>query len=403
MSIKTDLPPGVMLALATGRKDIARNSLIRAVKSEPANTFSWLCLAVTLPREQAIQALQRALVLEPDNEAALRNLLRLRHNSDPAFSLELSDIWQLEQVEEDVPALFGNEEPTLNLHAPEREAAFGDETPTICDVSHPLSNFSTILKAVNQLPPLPADSSSKAPSRSPEPIEALKAPDPFPPLSAFVAPRSTAVATPITPTLKLTEPALKEPVKRSFNKWPFQPMIQVAELEDQAQGRDYLNTPSVQSPPKTARSKIAPVAEMAFAAPIPLIEPGSRTPSSRRNGAKPARPLAPLISSEGLLSSDERSDLILRSAGAADSGGSTFKPNQQPRPNQVDMPRLYNGPRPTLGMSPRPVFGFTTFGLLIALLFILIVILCVMYAASGIKTVTPAEIPTPVGALFNLL
>lgn len=108
--------PLAVAALAAGHKDKARPLLIKLLKEEPTNRQAWLYLAAALPRDQAVQALKRLLIVEPDNRIALRNLARLREHPDPNFCLDLSDVWwEEEPTDLDGSALFGHEQPTARF------------------------------------------------------------------------------------------------------------------------------------------------------------------------------------------------------------------------------------------------------------------------------------------------
>lgn len=131
MSYTLSIPDNILTDLAAGNKEMARQSLLKLVNVEPANTQGWLYLAVALPRAQAILALRRVLVLEPGNQIALHNLKRLYGMHNPRFSLELKDINPelAEKLEEDNLATFGHDQPTMNLTMV--EAKFGEDTPTL--------------------------------------------------------------------------------------------------------------------------------------------------------------------------------------------------------------------------------------------------------------------------------
>lgn len=65
--------------LRAGHKDEARRSLMQAVRSEPSNEKAWLYLAATLPPEKAVEALQRVVQINPNNQQAIRGLEALRN------------------------------------------------------------------------------------------------------------------------------------------------------------------------------------------------------------------------------------------------------------------------------------------------------------------------------------
>jgi hypothetical protein len=135
MNTTLGIPDNVIEALATGRKEVARQTLLKLVNVEPTNMQGWLYLAVALPRAQAILALRRALVLEPGHQVAQVNLKKLYDNRSPYFCLELKDIdpnikIELEpEPEEEAPAFIGYEQSTVNLNM--LEAKFGEESPTL--------------------------------------------------------------------------------------------------------------------------------------------------------------------------------------------------------------------------------------------------------------------------------
>jgi hypothetical protein len=154
MSYTLSIPDHVLTDLATGNKEAARQSLLKLVNVEPANTQGWLYLAVALPRAQAILALRRVLVLEPGNQIALHNLKRLYGMHNPRFSLELKDINPelAEKIEEESLATFGHDQPTMNLTMV--EAKFGDETPTLPDAFRRVIAGSNGREDFSQLPNL---------------------------------------------------------------------------------------------------------------------------------------------------------------------------------------------------------------------------------------------------------
>jgi hypothetical protein len=355
----TELPPSVLLALATGRIEIARNSLFKIVKADPTNTFGWLCLAVTLPREQAIQALQRVLILDPENPVALRNLVRLRQSSDPDIALELDDVLQSDPLEEEAPTLFGNEQPTLNLRQPATEANLGQETPTLLDLTHAYANLTSQLKAIKQLPPLPDEASTE----QAKPAKMVK--------TEVIPPAKLEVNHPA----KITKPEIIPPAK-----------VEII-------------PPARQEEPLAIGNSVATVLanpEPAFKNAGPARHEENPKPSAEKKPPIPAVPLHMARLAAIPLNLKDSSSIVsaelvsgrLSTVGAADSGD-----NFKPKPF---MPRLNNGPRPTLGMAPRPVLGFTTFGFLVTLIMILLIIFCLVLLVSGGGTAAiPMEIPTP--------
>lgn len=128
-----------LIALAAGRNDTARRLLTGLVASNPNDEKGWLYLAVALPREQAIQSLQKVLMINPRHKQALRSLKMLRQNPDAR--LDLADVMVEEESQE---AVFGNEPATIPISR--LAAIFGDEPPTI-----PVA-FQTVL---NQKKPAP--------------------------------------------------------------------------------------------------------------------------------------------------------------------------------------------------------------------------------------------------------
>lgn len=361
MTYGTELPPSVLLALATGRIEIARNSLFKIVKADPTNTFGWLCLAVTLPREQAIQALQRVLILEPENPVALRNLVRLRQSSDPDIALELDDLLQPDS-EEEAPALFGNEQPTINLRQPAIEASLGQETPTLLDVTYH-ATLASQLKAIKQLPPLPGEASTE----EPKPAKIIKT-EVIPPAKLEVVYPAKVIKPEIVPPAKtgVIPPARREEPLTIGNTSPTNPA----------------------SPEPAIKPAFKSVgAALQEESPKPWVEKKPLVPAMSLNMARLAAVPVNLKDSSSIISAELVSG-HLSTVGAADSGD-----NFRPKPF---MPRLNNGPRPTLGMAPRPILGFTTFGFVVTLLMILLIIFCFVLLVSGGGTAAiPMEIPTP--------
>ncbi len=141
-----NLIQSALTALAAGRSDTARRLLTSLVATDPNQEKAWLYLAVSLPREQAIQALQRVLVLNPGNKQALRCLQVLR--KDTEARLDLADV--LVEEEEDEVAVFGNEPATI----PEARLStiFGDEPATLPAAFHRVVNGNAPPKKVYQTP-----------------------------------------------------------------------------------------------------------------------------------------------------------------------------------------------------------------------------------------------------------
>lgn len=65
--------------LRTGNKEVARRYLMQVVRSEPTNEKGWLYLAATLPPDKAIEALQRVLQINPNNQQAIRGIQALQN------------------------------------------------------------------------------------------------------------------------------------------------------------------------------------------------------------------------------------------------------------------------------------------------------------------------------------
>ncbi len=151
MNNTLSVPDNILLTLAAGRREVARQALLKLVNEQPNNTLAWLCLASSVPKAQAILALRRVLMLEPSNQAAQRSLERLNETQQVGYYLNLDDILvtptaplapaKLETVapivetkaveEEEVEnlAAFGQEQATMNINMV--EAKFGEESPTL--------------------------------------------------------------------------------------------------------------------------------------------------------------------------------------------------------------------------------------------------------------------------------
>ncbi len=222
-----ELPSGVLIALATGHNEIARTMLTKLLKENQQISAIWLALSVTLPREQAIQALRRALAIEPGNAIALKNLMRVRETNDNDFKLSLSDIWEQENPDEEAPLLFENEQPTLSLRPPRveaveepREAVFGEECNTLPVAFHSLlalkkSNESYVPAAQ----PISPAITTTQPVAAPQPL-LLSLAEPVP---AELPPPPVPVANKPTPkTYKLVE---SEPQPRRTHGLEKLPMI----------------------------------------------------------------------------------------------------------------------------------------------------------------------------------
>ncbi len=199
MTAIINVPSNVLTALAEGRKESARQSLQNLLKEEPSNTLAWLCLAVSQPREQAILTVRRLLMLEPDNEIALRSLKRLSENCRPGFSLDLQDVLPEVESEAENVAVFGQEQPTMNGNMLADLAQFGEEMPTMPEAFRSLFQMSGIVQTVSQLPPLepaPAPLKAVVPPVQPQvaPVRIAQAP--------LVAPRPAPILPPPPPTLR---------------------------------------------------------------------------------------------------------------------------------------------------------------------------------------------------------
>jgi hypothetical protein len=109
MEKEENLLSSAVIALVAERKELAQRLILHTIARNPANQQAWLYLAVTLPREKAVEALQKVLVLNPQNKLALQSLMLLRHSPD----LELTLDHVMEQPT--LPALFGEEPPTVPL------------------------------------------------------------------------------------------------------------------------------------------------------------------------------------------------------------------------------------------------------------------------------------------------
>ncbi len=343
------LPSNVLVALATGRKELARPTLVKLVQAEPHNVLHWLCLAVVLPRAQAILALQRALHLQPDHEPALRHLVRLREAPVGEISLELGDLGLIAEPEaEEAPLLFENEQPTFQLPrrsiSPElaglTEARFGDETATMPQAFRELLSF-------------PGYGKTEAVSLS----AILAEPAPFQ-SSVKVNDRTTSrssVKVDDRPSLQNSTMLEERPTPRNNKRVEERPL--------------FANVPASLTPSYQRMSPLQPSISRK-----PLITNSLNAAPPRPKPAAFVGPeLAPPVETTFLNSS-------------ADSGGATGWPSYQTVPAKPAlpprMPKLNLGPRPQLGASPEPLFGFTGFGLLIMLVLLVVAVLFVVMAIS---------------------
>ena len=294
----SSLPSNILIALATGRLEVARDLLAKLLRQEPQNASAWLALAATVPPDQAILALRRALVSDPDNAIALRNLLRLR--GDKGATISLGDVWPTETSDEEAPTLFEHEQPTVPLRPPQNEsdfdgpeqARFGDDCATMPLAFHSLLSLSETVK---------------------------------PKIAAYLPPQfSDLLSKPQT----ATGVALKE------------------------------KEPHIQAEPT----------------PFKVYAPGPAWPTAVQKPAATASLAArktPLITSQ----------LVERSPANFVSNSTNYLPYGSATPaipTTKTMPKLYNGPRPQLGMMPEPMLGFTSFGLLVLVAAIALVILALV-------------------------
>jgi hypothetical protein len=107
MEKEENLLSSAVIALVAERKELAQRLLLHTISRNRTNQQAWLYLAVTLPRERAIEALQKVLVLNPQHKIALQNLMLLRHCPD--LELTLDHVME----EPSLPAIFGEEPPTI--------------------------------------------------------------------------------------------------------------------------------------------------------------------------------------------------------------------------------------------------------------------------------------------------
>src|SRR5881227_3015816 len=71
-------------ALKAGDREEARFWLAEAIQQDARNERAWVYLAAVLPRQQAIAALERVLVLNPTNQKAQKGLNTLLGQSAPS-------------------------------------------------------------------------------------------------------------------------------------------------------------------------------------------------------------------------------------------------------------------------------------------------------------------------------
>ncbi len=133
MSKNEQLINTAIAALAAGRKETARRILTNVVTNDPGNQQAWLCLAASVPPNLAIPALQKVLVLNPQNKMALQSIGRLR--AQPEKELDLADVLVGEnQAGEALLASFGQEPPTIyepglwKEQIEPKAAAFGEDS-----------------------------------------------------------------------------------------------------------------------------------------------------------------------------------------------------------------------------------------------------------------------------------
>jgi hypothetical protein len=67
--------------LKLGHKDEARQLLRNAVENDPSNERGWLYLSTTLPATQALEALQKVLEINPQNQQAIRAITALSNRA----------------------------------------------------------------------------------------------------------------------------------------------------------------------------------------------------------------------------------------------------------------------------------------------------------------------------------
>jgi hypothetical protein len=351
MKTVNSIPDIILLALISGRTEAARQALLKLVKTEPTNISGWLCLATTLPRGQAIQALRKALLLELDNPVVLRSLARFQENTRPDFRLELADIWPEEEPGEDYnPRLFGNEPPTINLGQLEDEARFGEEASTIPGA------FLGFNKASN---------STEASSL----ISAL--------LAAFPAP----------PPNESAEAKVVELVGLDRSIAPQKPGLKPLERQPKkaAPSEKYIGdnpTTIIKRQEAGPEQNLAPIRKSKSVVDASWL-------SSNVNLSKAAKPVAayyrsrpnylPMID-KGIASRRNKlsKELTILPAtyhkyGLKMPGSSQLFHKFQPR-----MPLLHTGARPGLGASEPPLVGFTGFGIMVSLLLGIVAVICLV-------------------------
>jgi hypothetical protein len=120
MEKEENILSSAVIALVAERKELAQRLLLHTLARNPNSEQAWLYLATTLPNVKAVEALQKVLVLNPQNKLALKNLMLLRRYPDLTLTLD----HVMEQPT--LPALFGEEPPTIPLAT--FEAKFEEKT-----------------------------------------------------------------------------------------------------------------------------------------------------------------------------------------------------------------------------------------------------------------------------------
>lgn len=340
MEVVNTLPAEVLVALAMNRKETARSMLVKLVKEDPSRLAVWLGLAVVLPREQAIQALRRALRLDPDNQLIIRNLHRLRDNPQPGFSLILSDFLSEEETSDaDAPNLFGHEQPTQPLPKLPAVAEFGDEAATMPTAFHSL--FSGAKVEDNPGPGLSSLLFSYPGLLLPEEM-ALVGAGGRPPGKATATLEMPKTAPPRPRSATLPEVVSPPPIA------PHRPSVPA-------------KTETLPRPPK--EKSVLPGSPLSSPLSLPNLHPVGAASAPRRS------PTRPLITPPGGIepgASTIVSGAYNRPPAPVSKDGKSFQPT---------FPRLETGERPPLGMAPAPMFGFTSFGLVVLVLVIVVLVL----------------------------
>lgn len=290
-----------LAALAAGKKKVAQVILTSIIKEDARNALAWLYLAVTLPRDGAIQALRRVLILDPENAVAGRNLERLRRTD---MELEFTDLYPEPKITpyfEATPQLFDLEPPTINLREIQQAAEFGDETGTI-----PYA-FSFLARAVEESVYRPNVNVTLADLFSKKEMELFQ-------INSSM-PQNIPVHPALPPVAPPPPPKTIPPAALDFNRSPF------------------------------------PVA------PMPLAVAGPPKPVIKEQSL--VRPTAALPQP-------------------------TFRAVPRAIPETLTrplpgMPRLEERPRYMLGTTPRPMFGFTGFGIIILVAFCLALIFAALW------------------------